>query len=334
MTYQIESNIPIPEEKGLNFQEFYNSMENQKYRRHYERLIERAKDRKLEVYSEKHHIIPKCLGGTNELLNLVRLTAEEHYTAHLLLTQTFPNNYKIVYAANFMTIHDKEGRINNKRYGWLKRRVSEAKRSPESLARLKLMSDINAAKGVSEETKLIHSRNAKRPERIEFLKKVSEGNLGRKAKPEHCAKISERQKGKVIPEETREKIRQTALKPENMEISRKNGLKNKDRKHSEETKNEMSRTRKGRRMPPRNPEHTAKITATKIGRRESEETKAKHKTNHALAKENKTGVYSEEGKKKKSEALKEMWIRRRAEKALKELPVEAVNDVSWAGDLP
>ena len=36
-------------------------------------------------YYELHHIIPKCLGGTNSADNLVLLTAREHYIAHLLL---------------------------------------------------------------------------------------------------------------------------------------------------------------------------------------------------------------------------------------------------------
>lgn len=38
-------------------------------------------------YVEKHHIIPKCLGGTNSKLNLVKLTAREHFICHVLLTK-------------------------------------------------------------------------------------------------------------------------------------------------------------------------------------------------------------------------------------------------------
>lgn len=34
-----------------------------------------------------HHIIPKCLNGTDESSNLTRLTAREHYIAHLLLVK-------------------------------------------------------------------------------------------------------------------------------------------------------------------------------------------------------------------------------------------------------
>lgn len=36
-------------------------------------------------YFESHHIIPKSLGGSNAKINLVLLTAREHYVCHLLL---------------------------------------------------------------------------------------------------------------------------------------------------------------------------------------------------------------------------------------------------------
>jgi len=38
-------------------------------------------------YIEKHHILPKCLGGTNDASNIVRLTAREHFICHLLLVK-------------------------------------------------------------------------------------------------------------------------------------------------------------------------------------------------------------------------------------------------------
>lgn len=39
------------------------------------------------AYFESHHIIPKSLGGSNAKINLVLLTAKEHYICHLLLPQ-------------------------------------------------------------------------------------------------------------------------------------------------------------------------------------------------------------------------------------------------------
>lgn len=58
-----------------------------KYRRWYNQLIKRAHGRKLDCYSEKHHIKPRALGGGDKLNNLVRLTYREHFLAHWLLTK-------------------------------------------------------------------------------------------------------------------------------------------------------------------------------------------------------------------------------------------------------
>lgn len=93
----------------------------------YSRLIIRGKNRILEGYTEVHHIIPKCMGGTNTLSNLVKLTPEEHYVAHQLLVKIFPDNRQLVYAAQMMIVN----RPNNKMYGWLKRRY-QAVRSEQS----------------------------------------------------------------------------------------------------------------------------------------------------------------------------------------------------------
>lgn len=51
----------------------------------YFRLVDRARGRELDGYSERHHVLPKCMGGTDDSTNIVRLTAREHYIAHLLL---------------------------------------------------------------------------------------------------------------------------------------------------------------------------------------------------------------------------------------------------------
>lgn len=91
------------------------------YLKHYNLLISKALSRTgLDGYSERHHIIPRCMGGTDEESNLVRLTASEHYIAHLLLVKIYPNQGKLIYAANMMCVDAHGGRSNNKRYSWLK----------------------------------------------------------------------------------------------------------------------------------------------------------------------------------------------------------------------
>ena len=71
------------------------------YQKHYNKLINRARSRILDYYCESHHIVPVCMGGkgTEEVL----LTPEEHYVAHQLLVKMYPNNSRLIYAANMMS---------------------------------------------------------------------------------------------------------------------------------------------------------------------------------------------------------------------------------------
>lgn len=66
------------------------------YKRIYDEIIERAKlrglnKRKLNYYTEKHHIIPRSMMGSNDLYNLVLLTAREHFICHQLLWKVYKN---------------------------------------------------------------------------------------------------------------------------------------------------------------------------------------------------------------------------------------------------
>lgn len=60
------------------------------YRKIYEDIIRRAKERpKPNCYTERHHIVPKSLGGSNEKSNIAILTAREHFLCHWLLIKMF-----------------------------------------------------------------------------------------------------------------------------------------------------------------------------------------------------------------------------------------------------
>ena len=72
---------------------------NNKYTNWYNSIINKAKNRIIGGYTEKHHIIPSSLGGTNDNENLVSLTAREHFVCHLLLTKMTTGNAK--YKMNF-----------------------------------------------------------------------------------------------------------------------------------------------------------------------------------------------------------------------------------------
>jgi hypothetical protein len=82
------------------------------YKRIYDQIIDRAKNRDLIGYREKHHIIPICIGGSNSKQNIVELTAREHFICHLILHKLNPENSKLFYAFSMMLINSK----NQNRY--------------------------------------------------------------------------------------------------------------------------------------------------------------------------------------------------------------------------
>jgi hypothetical protein len=96
------------------------------YTKHYNLLIERAKSREITGYVEKHHIVPKCMGGNNDKSNIVKLTPEEHYVAHQLLVKMYPKVTALIYAANRMTTFSKFTKRNNKCFAWLRKKHKDA----------------------------------------------------------------------------------------------------------------------------------------------------------------------------------------------------------------
>lgn len=59
------------------------------YKKIYDDFIKdrRLKENRIKGYFERHHIIPRALGGDNSKPNLIKLTPEDHYFAHLLLAK-------------------------------------------------------------------------------------------------------------------------------------------------------------------------------------------------------------------------------------------------------
>jgi len=90
------------------------------YIEHYNRLNERTQDRVLDGYTERHHIVPKCMGGGDDPSNISILTAREHYVAHLLLVKIYPHNRKLIFAAHRMTSGKQKERTGNILYAWLR----------------------------------------------------------------------------------------------------------------------------------------------------------------------------------------------------------------------
>ena len=176
----------------------YLVMENNKnlwwFERTYNQLIDRGKSRGLNKkmlvgYYEKHHILPKCMGGTNESGNLVLLTYREHVIAHILLTRIY-SSPDLVRAANFMLSVD---RIDDVTGVVISVPIKNSRIAEEiKLRSLELNNGMN-------------SPSYGRKLSSEHKQKISEANRGKKS-PETRRKMSESQKGKKASEETRKKL--------------------------------------------------------------------------------------------------------------------------------
>jgi len=60
---------------------------NNKYTKWYYELIDNSRCQSIDGYKERHHIIPRSLGGSDKRDNIVALTARQHFIAHLLLSK-------------------------------------------------------------------------------------------------------------------------------------------------------------------------------------------------------------------------------------------------------
>jgi hypothetical protein len=113
------------------------------YQTHYDKLILRAKNRILDGYVEKHHIVPKCLGGSDDIDNLVALTAREHFIAHGLLAKIYNgtnNGYKLAAAFRFMSVDSHSGnRKSNRDYDWMRKLYAKNHpcKSPEVVEKIR-----------------------------------------------------------------------------------------------------------------------------------------------------------------------------------------------------
>lgn len=75
-----------------------------KYITWYTAITDRARARIIDGYTERHHVIPKSLNGTDDKINLVDLTAREHFICHWLLSKMYTGEAKakMIYVLNGM----------------------------------------------------------------------------------------------------------------------------------------------------------------------------------------------------------------------------------------
>jgi len=74
------------------------------YKQRYDKLISHYINNPTEGFVEKHHIIPKCMGGDDSKQNLVLLPTRAHFIAHYLLYKAYPENTSLAHAFAMMGV--------------------------------------------------------------------------------------------------------------------------------------------------------------------------------------------------------------------------------------
>ena len=194
-----------------------------KYTKWYNQITDRARNRIVEGYTERHHIKPRSLGGTDNNDNLVELTAREHFICHWLLVKmtTGEEHYKMLNALRMMRA-EKSGQqryetaITSRVYESIKQEYAQ------------LQSVLRSGKGngffgkthTEEARRAIREKNTGKKLTEEQIARQIAAQTGRKRAPfseEWRAKMAEKKKGENNPrfgikvsEETKQKQRKKA----------------------------------------------------------------------------------------------------------------------------
>lgn len=139
----------------------------------YYKFIDSLRNQVIDGYCEKHHILPRSLGGSDDPSNIIRLTVRQHYIAHWMLWKAYGGVMAVAF--DYMS--------GIKRYGSrLPSKTVEALRA-------------DVSKRISERTVSEATRQKQR-----------DAKLGRKLSPEHVEKVRQSRVGKLLPEQWRKAV--------------------------------------------------------------------------------------------------------------------------------
>lgn len=150
--------------------------------------FKRKQVRVIMGYAERHHIIPKSIGGTNHIDNLIWLTANEHFECHLLLIEML------------------EGPARRKMLSALTRMMNKQNHNQQRDYDLPAYSDQIRQTCAEEHSAYMKHKHAGvgnpfygRKHTEESKKRISDGGKGIKKTEEARKRISEAKKGDLNP---------------------------------------------------------------------------------------------------------------------------------------
>ena len=150
-----------------------------KYIIRYYKLIKHYKNNPpYNCYVERHHITPLCMGGKDEITNIVSLPARAHFIAHYLLHKAYPNDRKIAHAFAMMGVNNPYQKRNSRLY------------EKSKIARSLALKGKPRPEWVKEKLRKPKSNkeNYKKPKSKEHKKNISKALKGKKKSQEHIKK--------------------------------------------------------------------------------------------------------------------------------------------------
>lgn len=181
----------------------------------YNELINNAKLRNWTInrnfnngtYTEVHHIIPRCQGGSDDYTNLVRLTGQEHFNAHYLLWMAHPQIPGLVLAA-YRVSHINGIKIDADTYNSLRSEhaiaislkltgIVRSEDTRNKISKARLLTNGFKGKCHTNETKAVMSAASSGE---------NNGMFGKKHTKEVCDALSKLHSGKKLSEDHKTKL--------------------------------------------------------------------------------------------------------------------------------
>jgi hypothetical protein len=149
-----------------------------KYTTWYYQIINNAKQRIVDFGKNRHHIVPKCMGGSNDLSNLIDLTYREHFICHRLLIKMVEPKFKskMVYAAwqQSRSAKLKGTRITSRTFAKLKEELSQS-----YTGRKRIAFSEEWKNNMAESKKGIKNHMFNKHHKAESLEKMSANRIGK-----------------------------------------------------------------------------------------------------------------------------------------------------------
>lgn len=201
-----------------------------------------------DEYHERHHIVPRCMGGGNEEENLIDLFAREHFEAHRLLALENPDEDGLVYSWFRMSFGKNQDRIT---HIVTAEEYEEARKAHSELQKKRFSGENNPMYGVHRHGEDVPFYGKHHTE--ETRQRLSEIRTGSRSSDDTRKKISEAITGEGNPmygkhhtEKTKMKISKALKgKPLMEETRKKIGEALKGRRHTKETRKKIGEAQKG-----------------------------------------------------------------------------------------